>query len=131
MNKISSFIIFPSILITLGFFGFTLSVHQDEGLTMEDYSKKVTAKDTAVLVYFNADWCVPCVKLKPVIAELEKENPKTKFLKLDVDANPKVALHFEINTLPLFFIYKNGKQVWTNNTYLSKKDLQGKLTYYR
>ena len=103
-----------------------------EDLTVEDFFKKVNIRDTSVFVYFYADWCVPCVKLKPVIAELEKEyKGKIKFLKLDVDENPKVSLHFEINTLPFFIIYKNSKQVWNNNTFMSKEKLSAKLNQYR
>jgi thioredoxin len=105
---------------------------QDVGLTVEEYFKKVNIKDTAVFVYFYADWCVPCVKLKPVMGELEKEyTGKIKFLKLDVDDNPAISLHFEINTLPLFFIYKNSKKVWTNNTYMNKQDLSARLDFYK
>ena len=109
---------------------------QDENnfqdLTVEEFFKKVNIKDTCVFVYFNADWCVPCVKLKPVIKELEKEHHgKIKFLKLDVDKNPNVALHFEINTLPYFIIYKRSKQVWSNNTFMSKEKLSAKLNQYQ
>jgi thioredoxin 1 len=104
---------------------------QDNGLTIEEYFKKVQVKDTAVLVYFYADWCVPCIKLKPVMEELEKENPQAKIIKLDVDPNPQIAIHFEINTLPLFILYKNGKRVWSNNTYMNKPALQEKLKLYR
>jgi len=114
-----------SLILVTGF-----SKLQDNGMSVKEYFQKVQSKDSAVFVYFNADWCVPCIKLKPVISELEKENPSVKFLKLNVDENPQVALYLEINTLPLFFIYKNTKQVWSNNTYLDKKNLQDKITLY-
>ncbi len=103
-----------------------------QDLTVEEFFRKVNIKDTCVLVYFYADWCVPCVKLKPIMAELEKEYyGKIKFLQLDVDKNPKVSLSFEINTLPLFTIYKNSKQVWTNNTFMVKEKLSAKLSQYQ
>ena len=86
------------------------TVKQDDGMTVEEYLKKTENKEKIVLVYFKADWCVPCVKLKPTIAQLEtEEKEKVELLSIDVDKNPKVALHFEINTLPLFIIYKNVK----------------------
>lgn len=132
MNTIKNILLKLTVpaFILLGLISISFNKQQENGLSVDEYFKKVTTKDSVVLVYFNADWCVPCIKLKPVISELEKENPAVKVLKLDVDANPKIAQHFEINTLPLFFIYKNGKQVWTNNTYMSKKDLQDKLRFY-
>ena len=108
------------------------TVKQDDGMTVEEYLKKTENKEKIVLVYFKADWCVPCVKLKPTIAQLEtEEKEKVELLSIDVDKNPKVALHFEINTLPLFIIYKNGKKVWENNTSLPKTELQKKLNLYK
>lgn len=105
--------------------------YQDNGLSIYEFNKIVNVKDTAVLVYFFADWCVPCVKLKPIMEELKQENPGTKIIKLDVDDHPRVSLHFEINTLPLFHIYKNGKQVWANNSFMNKNGLQAKITQYK
>lgn len=99
--------------------------NQDNGLTVEDYLKKVNKKDKMVFVYFNADWCVPCIKLKPVMEQLEtEEQARIEMLKLDVDDNPKVSTYLEINSLPLFIIYKNGKSIWTHTGMLSKDDLK-------
>ena len=108
------------------------SVKQEGGMTVEDYNRKTANTEKIVLAYFHADWCVPCVKLKPTIAQLEtEEKEKVEILSIDVDNHPKIALHFEINTLPLFIIYKNGKKVWENNTSLSKADIKKKLDLYK
>ncbi len=99
---------------------------------MNDFLKKTENKDKIVLAYFKADWCAPCIKLKPIIEQLEaEEKEKVEILIIDTDHNKKISQHFEINTLPLFHIYKNGKKVWENNTALSKADLQKKLALYK
>ncbi len=104
---------------------------QDDGLSLEDFDKRVNNKTKIVLVYFSADWCIPCVKLKPIIEQITKEQIKTvDVLELDADKNPKIATHFEINTLPLFVIYKQGKKVWEYNAFISKEDLTSKLDLY-
>ncbi len=104
---------------------------QDSGMTVETFLQKVNNPQKIVLVYFHADWCVPCIKLKPVIEQIEsEENAKAEILKLDVDKNPKVAQYFEINTLPLFMIYKNGKKVWEKNMYMEKSDLVSRIHFY-
>ncbi len=109
----------------------SLSPHQDDGMSIEEYLRKVDNKDKIVLVYFHADWCKPCVKMKPVVEQLQvEEKDKMEVLSIAVDDNPKIALHFEINTLPLFYIYKNEKKVWENNTFMSKADLQKKIRMY-
>lgn len=60
-----------------------------------------------------------------------EEKEKVEILTIDTEENKDLSLHFEINTLPLFFIYKNGKKVWENNTFLSKADIQKKLDLYK
>lgn len=120
------------LVIGLGY-AFTQSniIKQDTGMTVEGFLKKVDNKEKLVFVYFNADWCVPCVKLKPIIEQIEaEEKASVEVLKIDVDKNPKVALHFEINTLPLFMIYKNGKKVWEANMFMQKSDLVSRLHIY-
>ncbi|HWY10189.1 MAG TPA: thioredoxin family protein [Bacteroidia bacterium] len=104
---------------------------QDPGMTVETFLQKVNNPQKIVLVYFSADWCVPCIKLKPIIEQIEtEENAKVEILKIDVDKNPKVAQYFEINTLPLFMIYKNGKKVWEKNMYMEKSDLVSRIHFY-
>jgi thioredoxin 1 len=119
------------ITLLLVLFGLT-AFSQVENLSVEDYNKRVAATDKIVLVYFNADWCVPCIKLKPVMEQITvEERTSTNVLSIDVDKNPEISKHFEINTLPLFIIYKNGKKVWENNTAISKSDIKAKIDMYK
>jgi len=120
-------------VITALFILFVLtSFKQDEGLSVDAFQKKINGTDKVVLVYFNADWCIPCVKLKPSIEQIKtEEKDGVLVMDLDVDKNPALGLHFEINTLPLFIIYKNGKKMWENNTALTKADLVKKLGIYK
>lgn len=105
-------------------------VRQNErGMNLEEFNKRVSNPQKLVLVYFHADWCVPCKKLKPEIEALEIEKKEVcEILKLDVDDNPLLAEHFEINTLPMFLLYKSGKKLWENHGYQSKQQLQSKIT---
>lgn len=123
------------VLLFIVFSSFTLplTIKQDEkGLTVEQFNQKVSNKEKIVLVYFNADWCVPCIKLKPIIEQTEKEEAeKAIFLKINVDDNPEVATHFEINTLPQFYIYRNGKIAWQHTGILTKKDISDKINLYK
>lgn len=110
----------------------TSNNQEEKGLTIEQYNEKIANKDKIVLVYFNADWCVPCIKLKPIIEQIEaEEKEKALVLKLNVDDNKDVATHFEINTLPQFYIYRNGKIAWQHTGILSKKELSDKINLYK
>lgn len=107
--------------------------YQDEpGMSLEEFQKKVANPNKMVLVYFHASWCVPCIKLKPEVAALESEvKDYCEVLKLDADDNGKIAEYFEINTLPFFALYKNGKKVWDNTGYISKTAIQAKIEVFR
>jgi len=116
-------------ILWLLFFSIT-AFSQIENLSVDEFLKKVD-NEKVVLVYFHADWCVPCVRVKPSIQQLKNEEKEAEILEIDVDKNPKVALHFEINTLPLFIIYKNGKKLWEYNAYMSKSDISIQLSLYK
>lgn len=118
------------------FSGYGQASHEIEGVTKQDergmsvdtYHKKVSNSNKLVLVYFHANWCKPCVRLKSEIDALEtEERAVCEILRIDTDENPKLAEHFEINTLPMFILYKDGKKVWENNGYQSKQQLSSKI----
>jgi len=101
---------------------------QGKGMTVAQFQEKISRKDKLVMVYFNASWCVPCIKLKPVISELENDSKENcEILQINTDDNPQVAEHYEINSLPMFVLYKNGKKMWENIGSLSKTQLQSKI----
>ncbi len=108
-------------------------IKQDErGMSIETYLRKVNNPDKLVLVYFHASWCMPCVKLKPEIDALETDKKAVcEILRLDTDANPQINEYFEINTLPMFILYKNGKKVWENNGYQTQQQLSLKIDIFK
>lgn len=105
---------------------------QNKGMSVEDFQKKISNKSKVVLVYFHANWCVPCVKLKPEISEIELETKDyCEVLKMDTDENPLVSDFYEINGLPMFVIYKNGKKSWENIGVLNKNQILEKINLYK
>lgn len=130
MKKIALLSVFGAFIL-LSSFLFS-SKQEEKGLTIEQYNQKINNKERLVLVYFNAEWCVPCIKLKPVMEQIEaEEKEKAVILKLNVDDNPEIATHFEVNTLPLFYLYKNGKIAWQQTGILTKNDLSDKINQYK
>lgn len=80
-------------------------------LTVEAYNKIVSA-DKAVIVDFYAEWCGPCKKLSPILEAFKNEyGNKIKVIKVDFDKNPSLVKYFQIETIPLLHLYKNGKLV--------------------
>ena len=61
------------------------------------------------VLYFTADWCNPCKKVKPIVEEMNKDS-MTKFQMIDVDLEMELTKKFEIRSVPTFILTKNGKE---------------------
>lgn len=64
-----------------------------------------------VVVDFTASWCGPCKAVAPVYDSLAKENPKTVFLKIDIDEQKELAQRYSIASVPTFISFnKSGEK---------------------
>ena len=80
-------------------------------MKVEEYSQLVHSAPL-VLVDFGAGWCLPCKKMEPVINEVEKEHAAVKFIKIDAGVEDVIVKQYKVEGLPVFVLYKNGKEVW-------------------
>lgn len=88
---------------------------EEKPVTLETYHKIVGEKNKVVLVYFSASWCNVCARFKPLIRKIETDyGPRLKVLKIDTERDEEVAKAFEINSLPLLILYKDGEEKWVS-----------------
>lgn len=66
-----------------------------------------------VLVDFYADWCIPCKEVFRNIDIVKKEIREIRIVKVDVDRNPFLASHYNINSVPTIMLFKKGEMLWT------------------
>ena len=67
------------------------------------------SKTMPVVTDFWASWCPPCRIMGPVLEELAKEyDGKIKVGKYNVEEGTAVAEKLGVQSIPAFFIYKNG-----------------------
>ena len=83
-------------------------------VTEADFEYEVIAysQNTPVIVDFWADWCRPCKTLSPLLEKLAAEsNGSFRLAKVDVDANPALALRFKVRSLPTVVAFSEGAMV--------------------
>ena len=96
-------------------------------MTMEEY-RSLLPPAGIVLVDFGAGWCPPCVKMEPVIKEIEK-TLKNKFtlVKIEAGIHTDIQQILGIDSYPTFIIYKEGKEIWRQEGLVEKSVLLSQL----
>ena len=90
----------------------------------ENFQKEVIEANLPVLVDFWAEWCNPCLKMKPLIKEIAEEfEGRIKVCELNVDQNPAEAAKYGIRSIPTIFFFKNGEVAGRVVGVVGKKEL--------
>ena len=65
-----------------------------------------------VIVDLWAEWCGPCKQLGPIIEKVvEESGGRAVLAKVDVDANPRVAQSFQVQSIPAVYAVRDRKVV--------------------
>jgi thioredoxin 1 len=81
-------------------------------ITDASFTQKVMSNPGLTIVDFNATWCGPCKKLKPIFNKAaEKFSGRASFASIDTDANPTVSMLYKVESIPLLLFFKKGKIV--------------------
>ena len=74
------------------------------------FDSEVLTGPDPVLVDFSAVWCAPCKMLDPIVEELAGEwDGKVKFVKLDVDHAPGIAMKYQVLGVPTLMLFVDGE----------------------
>lgn len=91
-----------------------------------EFSDIIESNDV-VLVDFSTKWCVPCKKMKPVIEEIKKENRDVKVVFVDADINKELVKKYKIRGVPVFIVFKDGKEEFRHVGLIEKLELINKI----
>lgn len=103
------------------------SSKDEKQMSIAEFNSTIEGSKT-VLVDFGAEWCPPCKMMEPVLKDLADHN-KGKFtlLKVDGGRDQDILKQYKVTALPVFIIFKDGKQVWRKDGTASEKEIADQL----
>lgn len=76
----------------------------------DSFQKDVLESPIPVLADYWAPWCGPCLNMAPVFKELATEfHGKIRFVKINIDENPRLSARFVTQGIPLMVAFRKGK----------------------
>jgi thioredoxin 1 len=81
-------------------------------VTDDSFASEVEQNQGLTVVDFWATWCGPCRMIAPILEQLSEEfEGRVKVTKLDVDANQRTAMRFQVRSIPTLLFFKGGQVV--------------------
>lgn len=99
----------------------------EQQMSIDELNNAINASKT-VLVDFGAEWCPPCKKMEPVLKSLLNNNSnKFTLVKVDGGRDEELLKKYNVTALPVFILFKNGKQVWRKDGIAEEKEISDLL----
>lgn len=96
-------------------------------INKENFASEVLNSNKPVLLDIYADWCGPCRMVGPIVSEIAKERSDVKVGKINVDEQPELAAQFQVMSIPMLAVIKNGKLENQVVGYRSKEQIEAML----
>lgn len=99
----------------------------EKEMSIGEFNAAINASGT-VLVDFGATWCPPCKQMEPVLKSLIGKNKDNfSLVKVDGGRDQQILQAYEVTALPVFIIFKDGKQVWRKDGIATEKEITEQL----
>ena len=83
------------------------------------------AKDSVVLLDFNAAWCAPCKKMKSFMPDLITDcSGKLKVIYVDYDSNPQLVSAMKVASVPALMLFQHGSEIKRYSGFVAQEDLK-------
>jgi thioredoxin len=99
-------------------------------LTKADFAE-VTEASGIVLIDFWAAWCGPCLRFAPTYERISAKHPDIVFAKVDTEAEPELAMQYEITSIPTIMAIRDGVLVFEQAGALPEQALESLISQVR
>ena len=65
--------------------------------------------------------------MKPIIEDIQRENPNVKVLFIDADVNKELVNKYQVKGVPVFIVFKNGEEYFRKVGICNKEELTNQL----
>lgn len=96
-------------------------------INKENFASEALNSNKPVLLDFYADWCGPCRMVGPIVSEIANERSDVKVGKINVEEQPELAAQFQVMSIPMLAVIKNGKLENRVVGYRSKEQIEAML----
>jgi len=76
-------------------------------VTDENLASLIESKGT-LIIDFWAEWCGPCRSFAPIFEAASERHPDVVFGKCDTEAQQKVAGMFQVRSIPMVVVFRDG-----------------------
>lgn len=95
-----------------------------------DYNNIINSSKV-VMVEFFATWCPHCQRMMPVVEQIkELLDGRADIYQFDIDKNQEAADSLDVESLPTFIVYRDGKEVWRQSGEMDGQVLLSKIESY-
>jgi thioredoxin 1 len=116
---------------TGGLYEGVIQMSKTVAVTDDNFQAEVEQHTGLAVVDFWATWCAPCRMIAPILEDLSEEfTGRVKVTKLDVDANQKTMMRFQVRSIPTLLFFKDGKIVDQVIGFVSKPALAAKFAQH-
>lgn len=94
-----------------------------EKLNSDSFNEKISLSDNKVAVSFTAPWCGFCKTLKLMLENIENEWGAVEMFYVDTDEEKELAKEYSVSSVPMLFIFSEGKVLKKSVGLMKKSEL--------